>query len=81
MTADAHGYGCSLGRGAGYGNAGYMKGVEIELHTDILSYGQEIDIKHIHKEGGLINHAVAWAMNGVDQAVIDQQAAVNEAQY
>ena len=48
------GYGCSWGEGAGSGNAGYKKGIEIEEHMELLSMGQELDIKHIRDEAGLI---------------------------
>jgi hypothetical protein len=49
------GHGCSWGSGAGAGNAGFMKGIAIEEHDDILSYGQDLDIKHIHNEQRLID--------------------------
>ena len=55
------GYGCAWGMGAGSGNAGYRKGVEIEKFMsimtsdgeklDVLTYdGEELDIKNIENE-------------------------------
>ena len=62
------GYGCSWGTGAGVGNAGYKKGIEIEAHMESLTYGQDpIDIKHIHDEAWLIDGARAWTMQGVPE--------------
>jgi hypothetical protein len=71
------GYGCSWGQGAGIGNAGFLKGVEVEAHDDILSYGQDLDIKHIHNEQGLIDEAVWWTMQGVEDMKVAQQARVD----
>ena len=71
------GHGCSWGSGAGAGNAGFLKGVAIEEHDDVLSYGQDIDIKHIHNEQGLIDEAVWWTMQGVEEEVVRQQADVD----
>ena len=62
------GYGCSWGTGAGVGNAGYKKGIEIEAHMESLTYGQDpIDIKHVYDEEWLIQGAVDWTMEGVPE--------------
>ena len=62
------GYGCSWGTGAGAGNAGYKKGIEIENHMESLTYGQNpLDIKHIHDEAWLIDGAREWTMEGVPE--------------
>jgi hypothetical protein len=62
------GYGCSWAAGAGYGNAGFMKGVAVEEHHDILSYGQEdYMIKHIEDVEGLVQGAVDWVLEGVEE--------------
>ena len=71
------GHGCSWGTGAGAGNAGFLKGVAIEEHDDILSYGQDLDIKHIHNEQGLIDESVWWTMQGVADEVVRQQENVD----
>ena len=79
------GHGCTWGSGAGYGNAGYLKGVAVEAHDDILSYGQDLDIKHIHNEDGLIEAAVEWTMQGVEEEfqrqadIVDAEQADREA--
>ena len=62
------GYGCSWGTGAGAGNAGFKKGVAIEEHMESLTYGQDpIDIKHVYDEEWLIQGAVDWTMEGVQE--------------
>ena len=71
------GHGCSWGQGSGYGNGGFKKGVAIENHDAILSYGQEIDIKHIHHEKKLVQHAVDFTMAGVPEEDAKQQALVD----
>ena len=76
------GYGCSWGQGAGAGNAGYKKGVEIEANMDVLTKGQDpIDIKHIHDEEWLIQGAKDFMMQGVadeaDRLLNDQLASDN----
>jgi len=79
------GHGCTWGNGAGYGNAGYLKGVAVEAHDDILSYGQDLDIKHIHNEDELIEEAVWWTMQGVEEEfqrqadIVDAQQVAREA--
>lgn len=42
------GRGCEYANGAGFGNAGYNKGVPVEDFDGILSYEQDLYIKHIH---------------------------------
>ena len=74
------GHGCSWGNGAGYGNAGYLKGVAVEEHDAILSYGQDLDIKHIHNEGGLVAAATEWTMQGVEEEFQRQANNVDEEQ-
>ena len=59
------GYGCNWAYGAGDGNAGFKKGIAVEEHMDVLSMGQELDIKHIRDEAGLIAGARDFAMEGV----------------
>ena len=76
------GYGCSWGQGAGAGNAGYKKGVEIEANMEVLTKGQDpIDIKHIHDEAWLIEGAKDFMMQGVadeaDRLLNDQLASDN----
>jgi len=68
---------CSWGPGSGYGNAGYLKGVAIEEHADVLDYGQDLDIKHIQNEQGLIDGATEWTMDGVAEKVVEMQAQVD----
>ena len=62
------GYGCSWGTGAGIGNAGYRKGVEIENYMNVLTYeGEELDIKNIENEDKLIENAVNFAVKGIEE--------------
>ena len=64
--------------GSGYGNAGIKKGVAVEAHDDILSYGQDpLDIAHIYNEAGLIQHAVDFTMEGEPEEAARQKALVN----
>ena len=78
------GYGCSWGVGAGSGNGGFKKGVEIEANMDVLTIGQDpIDIKHIHDEAWLIEGAKDFMMTGVadeaDRLLNDVLASENDA--
>ena len=66
------GYGCTYGAGSGFGNGGYRKGIAVEEHDDILSYGQDLDIKHIQDIQGLVAHAVDFTMDGVAEEAAAQ---------
>ena len=74
------GYGCSYGQGSGFGNGGFRKGIAVEEHDAILSYGQDLDIKHVQDTAGLVQHAVDFTMEGVAGEAAAQQEAVNEMQ-
>ena len=74
------GYGCSYGQGSGFGNGGFRKGIAVEEHDAILSYGQDLDIKHVQDTAGLVQHAVDFTMEGVPGEAAAQQEAVNEMQ-
>ena len=73
------GYGCNWGNGAGDGNAGFKKGIAVEEHMDVLSMGQELDIKHIRDEAGLIASARDFAMQGVAEEAARLLAAMDPA--
>ena len=73
------GYGCNWAYGAGDGNAGFKKGIAVEEHMDVLSMGQELDIKHIRDEAGLIASARDFAMEGVAQEAARLLAAMDPA--
>lgn len=73
------GYGCNWAYGAGDGNAGFKKGIAVEEHMDVLSMGQELDIKHIRDEAGLIAAARDFAMDGVAEEAARLLAAMDPA--
>jgi hypothetical protein len=73
-------FGCSFFNGAGIGNAGYEKGVPVERYEDVLTFRQDLDIKHINNLDVLISHAVEFTMEGVAEEAAAQQANVDAAQ-
>ena len=74
------GYGCSWGQGSGYGNAAFKKGIAVEAHDEVLKYGQNLDIKHIHNLDKLVKHAVEYTMAGVPEEAAKQKKEVDWAQ-
>ena len=63
---------------------GYKKGLEIEVHDPILSYGQpdgdDLDIKHVKDVAERIDYAVAFTMQGVAEIAATQAALVADEQ-
>ena len=59
---------------------GYKKGIEIEVHDPLLSYGQpdgdDLDIKHIKDVARRIDYAVAFTMQGVAETAAAEAALV-----